>query len=79
MYFSIDAVKRMIGGVKRSDDWYKYLFDVMKTAYTGGNSKSAYRKYELYCEIMHEPAFPYNRLMQIYNQVMNFVNEIRNF
>lgn len=66
-------------GKRRSKDWYKYLFDVAKTKVTGGNIKSAYRKYEIYCKMSNEPAFPLERLLVMFEKIANYWKEITEF
>lgn len=76
---SADFIEKIIGGKKRTENWYSYLFDVVKARYLGGSVKKAYRKYELYCELTNEPKFPYERLMDIYDQIYAIYKEIREF
>ena len=77
--FSTSSIEKFLAGGKRTKDWYKYLFEVVKAKYLGGNPRQAYRKYELYCELMHEELFPYGRLMEMYDTVMGIYKEIRDF
>lgn len=77
--FSTNSIEKFIEGGKRTKDWYKYLFEVYKEKILGGNPKKAYRKYQLYCEMTKEDVFPYDRLMEIYDQVMSMCKEIREF